>query len=133
LGGLSEYALGLQLETRKHESRRATYHDVNFLLNLGKHRLVWNCDTFKDMVCCSVHGRRSPDEVDICESAYHSNVTKVDGGGNERRTLAKVSLYLDSIAVDGYFLTWDQGTLVAGLLVGHIVTVLCLLCGNHSQ
>lgn len=84
-------------------------------------------------MCCSVHGRRSPDEVDICESAYQSNVTKVDGSGSERRTLAKVSLYLDSIAVYGYFLTWDQGTLVAGLLRGHIVLVLCLLAETHSQ
>ena len=133
MGGLSEYALGDQLETQKHDSRRATYHDVNLLLNLGKHRLVWNCDTFKDMVCCSVHGRRSPDEVDICESAYQGSVTRVDGSGNERRTLAKVSLYLDSIAVDGYFLTWDQGTLVTGLLEGHTVTMLCLLGGGHGQ
>ena len=65
------------------KTRRATgdgrrYHDVDLLLNLGKHRLVWNCDTFKDMVCCSVHGCGSPDEVDICESAYQGNVTKVD-------------------------------------------------------
>ena len=60
-------------------------------------------------------------------------VTKVYGSGNERRTLAKVSLHLDSITVDRYFLTWDQGTLVAGLLEGHIVRVLCLLCGNHSH
>lgn len=103
----------------------ATYHDVNLLLNLCKHRLVWNCDTFKNMVRCSVHGRRSPDEVNICESAYQGNVTEVDGSGHERRTLAEVSLYLDSITVDGYFLTWDQGTLVAGLL-GHIELCCCV-------
>jgi hypothetical protein len=81
LGGLSEYALGNQL--KRHENttlqEMVTYHDVNLLLNLSKHRLVWNCDTFKNMVCCSVHGRRSPDEVDMCESAYKGNVTKVDG------------------------------------------------------
>jgi len=52
-------------------------------------------------------------------------VTMVDGSECERRTLAKVSLYLDSITVDGYFLTWDQGTLVAGLLEGHIVQCCC--------
>jgi hypothetical protein len=109
-----------------------TYHDVNLLLNLGKHRLVWNCDTFKNMVCCSVHGRRRPDEVDMCESAYKGNVTKVDRNENERRTLAKVSLYLDSITVYGYFLTWDQGTLVAGLLEGHMVLVLCLYSAEST-
>jgi hypothetical protein len=54
------------------------------------------------------------------------HVTKVYGSGSERRTLAKVFLYLDSITVDRYLLTWDQGTLVAGLLEGHIVLVLCL-------
>jgi len=47
------------------------------------------------------------------------HVTKVYGSGSERRTLAKVFLYLDSITVDRYLLTWDQGTLVAGLLEGH--------------
>ena len=40
----------------------------------------------------------------------------------KEKTLAKVFLYLNGIIVDGYFLTWDQGALVAGLL-GH--TVLC--------
>jgi hypothetical protein len=55
------------------------YHDVYLLLNLGKHRLVWNCDTFKDMMCSPVHGRRSPDEVDMCESAYKGRVAKVNG------------------------------------------------------
>jgi hypothetical protein len=52
---------------------------------------------------------------------------------SERRTLAEVSLYLDSITVYGYFLTWDQGTLVAGLLEGHIVLVLCSLRGKLSS
>ncbi len=55
-----------------------TYHNVYLFLNLGKHRLVWNCDTFKNMVCSPVHGRWSPDEVDMCESAYKGGVTKVD-------------------------------------------------------
>ena len=58
---------GHNLETRQREST-ATYHDVDFLLNLGEHRLVRNCDTFENMVCCSVHGRGGPDEVDMCKS-----------------------------------------------------------------
>jgi hypothetical protein len=53
-----------------------THHDVNLLLNLSKHRLAWHCDTFKNMACCSVHGRRSPDEVDICESAYQGTLPR---------------------------------------------------------
>jgi hypothetical protein len=34
-------------------------------------------------------------------------------------TLTEVSLYLDSILVDRYFLAWDKSALVAGLLGGH--------------
>jgi hypothetical protein len=37
----------------------------------------------------------------------------------KEKTLAEIFLYLDSIIVDGYFLTRDQGALVAGLLEGH--------------
>lgn len=68
----------------------------------------------------------------MCESAYQGNVTEVDGSGRERRTLAEVSLYLDSITVDGYFLTWDQGTLVAGLL-GHIELCCCVCCVYSAE
>jgi hypothetical protein len=49
----------------------------------------------------------------------------VNGGRGERQTLAKVSVYLDSVIIDGDFLARDQSALVAGLLEGH--TVLCLL------
>ena len=110
-----------------------TYHNVYLLLNLGKHRLVWNCDTFKNMVCSPVHGRWSPDEVDMCESAYKGGVTKVDDSRSERRTLAKVFLYLDGIIVDGDFLARDQGTLVTGLLEGHMwYCAVCLLGGPQQ-
>jgi hypothetical protein len=43
----------------------------------------------------------------------------VDRSRGESKTLTKVSLYLDSVIVDGNFLTGDEGTLVAGLLKGH--------------
>ncbi len=88
-------------------------------LNLGKHRLVWNCETFQDMMCSPVHGGWSPDGVDMCESAYKGSVTKVDGSRSEGRTLAKAFLYLGGIIVDGDFLARDQGALVtAGRLYG---------------
>ena len=84
------------------------------------------------MVCCSVHWCGSPDEVDICESAYQGNVTKVELSGSDGRTLAEVSLYLDGITVYGYFLARDQGSLVVGLLGGHIVLCFVSLAGTRE-
>lgn len=54
----------------------------------------------------------------------------MDRGRGESKTLTKVSLYLDSVIVDGNFLTGDEGTLVAGLLKGHTE---CSLCGRETE
>ena len=74
------------------------------------------------MVCRSVHGRRSPDEVDMCKAAYPSSLQIILNNSERKlkeQTLAKVAFYLDGKLVDRDCLAWDKSALVVGLLEGH--------------
>ena len=63
-----EDALGVACSCELQARYIDTHHDVDLLLNLGKHALVRNGDTLEDMVCGVVDGGRGADEIDVGEA-----------------------------------------------------------------
>ena len=46
-----------------------SHHNVDLLLDLGKHRFVWDSDTLKHMMGSVVDRLCGPDEIDVGEAA----------------------------------------------------------------